>query len=502
MQRSLLFTALSAALSCACASEPGVSTEPELAPLPPDSARILDDEINRPLSQSGPYQPGERIDARGADATLHSRGGQLGFAIAMPGDTDGDDLADLLVADYEGVAGEQCDARMNCAGLSRDWIHTLYGAADFDPSDRAPRRTLRTPAVPGHTTHLSGVGDVDGDGLRDYVVGIEVNGGHSAISLVYGGRRETGRRDLQAVAPVFRDREPRVELGPSTGVGDLNGDGLDDFVVSRRGRAYIVLGRTERHRGSVSLPEQAWATVPTGESLRLAVRVGDVDGDGRADLALVQSSPEEATFLWLSRVAALDGADGPSPATLRLLGRLIGGIGDIDEDGRDDVVVDASGDTRLLYGRDSWPTDWRAEDADATLVRAPRVEASRGCKTVSPAGDFDGDGHPDWLCGNTESFAGGSTTLVFGRAGRLAGRVELDSMGVSFLGATFPGIDSDWLEPEAVGASVAGGEDLNGDGLDDFVFADPTYIVSGTFDDGVYEPPTVGTVSVVLGRRR
>jgi hypothetical protein len=118
---------------------------------------------------------------------------------------------------------------------------------------------------PHLTTTITGAGDVNGDGFVDFLIGIPTAGEQrGTVHLVLGdGTRRTGPLDLDTESVTFLGRElthdpPFDHLvvhdrsGSTIGAGhDVNGDGLDDFIVgapgdalgdSTGGRAYVVFG--------------------------------------------------------------------------------------------------------------------------------------------------------------------------------------------------------------------------------------------------------------------
>jgi hypothetical protein len=219
-------------------------------------------------------------------------------------------------------------------------------------------------------------------------------------------------------------------------VGDVNGDGYDDFVVGARhasvtgnqaGGAYLFLGR----------PAVDWGL---GFDLSLA----------------------DATF----------GSAGYQDYT----GRDVAGAGDVNGDGYDDFLVGASGydapsavtqtgKVYLLLGRPAadWGKNFDLTNADASFVGEAAYDHAG--YALSSAGDVDGDGYDDFLVGayqNDESGENaGKVYLLLGRQDADWGQdLSLANADASFLGdAIF----------DETGISVAGVGDVNGDGLHDFL---------------------------------
>ena len=214
-----------------------------------------------------------------------------------------------------------------------------------------------------------GIGDVNGDGWDDVMVGMHNYDGsftdQGAVYVWYGSATGLGPSGTAANADWSAvGGQALAYLGwGGDGVGDLNGDGYDDLAVgaygydsgeTNEGAVFVWYGSASG-LGPTGSPGNAdwWAeSNAAGAQLGYSVRPGgDVNGDGFADLlAGAYAYPAQsgggtlaaagAWFVWLGAPAGLGGAGTPANAD-------VAGYGDQAQGrlGRDDVAAgDVNGD--------------------------------------------------------------------------------------------------------------------------------------------------------------
>jgi hypothetical protein len=170
----------------------------------------------------------------------------FGFTVASAGDVDGDGYSDFLV----GV-----DDAITSSGLA---AYLYLGAAAPDPVawNAGTRRIALTVsgALQYYSTAVAGAGDVNGDGFADFVVGVELVSQQAGVARVYLGGPTPSQADWNAGShridiAGFDGGDAHFGSAVSGG-GDIDGDGLSDFVIAAdnasatTGTAHVFLGNS------------------------------------------------------------------------------------------------------------------------------------------------------------------------------------------------------------------------------------------------------------------
>ena len=346
-------------------------------------------------------------------------------------DLDGDGKPDIAVADVYG----------HTISLFRN----VSSSGSLSNGSFAPRVVL--PAEGGASDNPYGffVADVDGDSKPD-LVACDRLGNHISVyrNLAIPGSLDTGSFAPHVNFSVGAD--PRYAR-----VADLDGDGRPDLVSANYAANTISILRNIGSAGSLDADSFAPAVSLPAGSGPYDVVVGDLDGDGKPDLAVVCT---DGPTLSLYRNLAAPGAITPSSFAARVdLEALAGNdtiaLGDIDGDGKSDLVFGSyQSQTMSVFRNQANPGPFTSSSF------APRVDFSNGNWTHNVAlGDLNGDGKTDIVTvGELDSylsvFQNFSTPGSFTTAS-LAARVDFGS---------------GW---NAWGLSIG---DLDGDGRPDMVF--------------------------------
>lgn len=245
-------------------------------------------------------------------------GEQLGTALAR-GDFNGDGVDDLFV----GAPGRQLQGQ-NAAGQ----LHVMPGLAGAGPTangalvvDRAMEDVPGNPTAREMLGAVAAAGDFDGDGHADAAIGLPdadtpAVRDAGTVLVIRGGPNDplTGALAAAGVAELSRadpgipgEAERDGGFGAALAVADFDGDGLDDLAVGapdasvggRKGAGDVVVlygAATGLGTGRAVAIDQETPLVPGDAAARDGfggvLAAGDVDGDGRPDLAV--GAPHEA----------------------------------------------------------------------------------------------------------------------------------------------------------------------------------------------------------------
>ena len=321
-------------------------------------------------------------------------------------------------------------------------------AQAITPTFFSPKVDFTTGANPAS---IVAVADIDGDGKPDLIV---VDRSTNTFSVL----RNTSTAGNITAASFATKIDFATDSTPSSvAVGDLDGDGKPDIVITSLFPNKISIYRNTSTVGSIdntSLAAQVDFVADT-ISLPTSVAIADLDGDGKPDLAVTNSYGN--TVCILKNTATVGSIDNKSfAATVDFttgLGPTYVAISDIDGDGKPDLVVANynAGSVSVLHNTtvsDSINTKSFAKKIDFVVGTGPHALA---------IGDFNGDGKPDIVVANqgssTISILANQATTGKITSGSLAFHVDLPSNGESPYYVSVGNIDGDSL-PDIVVANL------------------------------------------------
>jgi hypothetical protein len=391
---------------------------------------------------------------------------QLGDWVAGLGDVNGDGFDDVIVS----------APRFDNDQTDEGRFQIFLGSADTNGLLRpAVWTTTGGGANRNFGAVVAQVGDVNGDGFADIAVSAPdyFGPGDGAVFVYHGAANGP------TTTPSWPTGSPAsmgaIGFGQSIAGGDANGDGFSDLVVgapghnSNEGRLFLISGSASGLEAN-SANWWAFSNGVAASELGRAVAVGDVNGDGLADV--IAGAPGVGTnlgriYLFVGSATGLAAAPTPWTADGGAAGGRLGvavAVGDLNGDGFGDIAAGAplanggNGSVSVFFGA--------ADGAGTTPTSLAGTTGSNFGAALASAGDINRDGLSELLVGAPKHDVGGAT----GQAGRaFLYRGTAGGTGVSLVPWTAEGDEAG----AGFGTAVAGAGDLNGDGFADLVVGAP-----------------------------
>ncbi len=293
----------------------------------------------------------------GANATLHgvTNNDNVGRSVDGAGDVDGDGVDDIIV----GAPG--WGTSMSGRGAAFVVTQELSGTASIES---AAVRLYGESSGDTAGWSVAGVGDTNGDGLADMLVGAPYQSTgvthNGAAYLLLGPASTDGSLASQAIE--LRGPNEEAQAGYSVdGAGDFDGDGHDDLLIGARwdasggvasGTAFVVLGPVSASGALTDADLKALGSNEDDYAGHAVSGAGDLNGDGKGDMLVgayghdVSGANSGAVYLVLGGASGtfqLNDADAivAGEQAGQQAGVSVAGVGDLNEDGAADFALGA-----------------------------------------------------------------------------------------------------------------------------------------------------------------
>ncbi|TDW52832.1 gliding motility-associated-like protein [Flavobacterium sp. 270] len=350
-------------------------------------------------------------------------------------------------------------------------------------------------------------GDVNGDGLTDFIV--SASGASYPFSGAFGNTNDMIKGSVYVVFGKASGFPPIVDLKylngtngfkirdnidliaddrtgyKTAGTGDLNGDGIDDFMFSSPtrkgatwavGAVYIIFGKTSGFPAEFLLTDLNGANGFTfmgsnyyetlGESIDT---IGDFNNDGHPDIAIAGAGTFKKVYIIYGKNGSfpalmlgtdINGTNGcviTSNSATDKVARSAAGLGDINGDGIPDIAIGNYEGVKnyVIYGRSGFPGTFDVANLNGSngfVVQHSSESLQYG--RISKIGDINHDGFND--------IAFNRNFILFGSSG-LPASVDL---------ANLNGTNGFKISNGFSGDKFGSIGDFNNDGIDDYVFLD------------------------------
>ncbi len=328
---------------------------------------------------------------------------------------------------------------------------------------------------------IAGPGDVNGDGIDDLIIGssstnqIVLYGATSFPSLITVNDIN-GSNGFLINAPGGRQVAT---------LGDVNGDGISDFIIGTphwSGQSWVIFGRSSNYP---ALLDVSWLNGINGfrisdfEGSRPAYFVGgagDINNDGYNDILIGNwassfDAPGEISYTLFGKntpfdaLVDIEAVNGTDGFLIDNQGNAFLTYVGLIGDINDDGIDDCFSENNIIFG---------SSTAFPDSLFMSDLNGSNGFVLenyvlfAAPTGDLNLDGIDDFIVASSDHY------VVYGKTGGFSATFDLSTLdGIN--GFQIPNVASSGNG----GRNIDGGKDINGDGFSDFIFGDRNFGSTG-----------------------
>ncbi len=325
----------------------------------------------------------------------------FGYSVSGVGDVNNDGYDDVIVGafGYNSYAGR---------------AYVYFGGSSMDNTADVVMTGEAVDNFFGYAA--SGAGDVNKDGYDDVIVGAYgFNSYTGRVYVYFGGSFMDNTADVVMTGAVANNRLGYSVSGS----GDVNNDGYDDVIVGAQALSYPSTGRAYVYFGGSSMDNTADVIATgTHYSFGMSVSgAGDVNNDGYDDViigAAYNGSITGRAYVYYGGTSMDNTADAimTGEATDNAFGFSVSGAGDVNSDGYDDVIVGAYyynsyvGRVYMYFGGSSL-------DNTADVMMTGEATNNYFGYSVSEAGDVNNDGYDDVIVGASGYYSDAGQAYVY-----------------------------------------------------------------------------------------
>jgi len=288
----------------------------------------------------------------------------------------------------------------------------------------APKVNFTTRSSPWNVV----IGDVDGDGRPDVVF-------TNPISNTVSVFRNTSTSGSINASSFASELDFTTGLDPlSVAIGDVDGDGKPDLVIANNGSNTVSVLRNTCTSGSITANSFAPKVDFMTTSFPTGIAIGDVDGDGKPDLVITNNGSNTVSVLRNTCTSGSITANSFAPKVDFTTGSAptCVAVGDVDGDGKQDLVVANERGNTVSVFRNTCTSGFITISSFAPKIDFPMISEPH-CVSI---GDIDGDGKPDLvvsdLLSNTVSVLRNTSTSGSVTTSSFAPKVDFTTGWVSW----------------------------------------------------------------------